>query len=185
MLSNHFILWHPLVLLTSIFSQHQGFFLSQFFSSDGQIIRVSASASVLPINIQDWFPLGWTGVFSKTSSKASILWCSVFWADAQSFSPTFTSIYDYLKTIALTRWTFVGKVMSLLFICWLARAFSPRSKCLLILWLQSPSAMILKPKKINLSVSIVSASICQEVIELDAMILAFCVLSFKQTFFSV
>ena len=80
------------------------------------------------------------------------------------------------KTVALTRQPFVGKVMSLLFYI-LSRfviAFLPRSKCLLISWLQSPYAMILEPKKINsLTVSIVSPSICHEVMGPDAMILIF------------
>ena len=80
------------------------------------------------------------------------------------------------KTVAFTRWTFVGKVMSLLFNM-LSRfivAFLPRSKCLLISWLQSPFAVILEPKKIkSVTVSIVSPSICHEVMELDAMIFIF------------
>ena len=78
------------------------------------------------------------------------------------------------KTIALTRWTFVGKVMSLLFnmLSRLVIAFLPRSKHLLISWLQSPSAVILELKKIkSVSVSIVSPSICHEVMRPDAMIL--------------
>ena len=80
------------------------------------------------------------------------------------------------KTIALTRSTFVGTVMSLLFnmLCRFVIAFLPRSKPLLISWLQSPSAVILEPKKIkSATVSIVSLSICHEVMGLDAMILVF------------
>ena len=80
------------------------------------------------------------------------------------------------KTIALTRGTFVGKVMSLLFnmLSQLVIAFLPRSKSLLISWLQSPSTVILEPKKIkSLTISIVSPSICHEVMGLDAMILVF------------
>ena len=80
------------------------------------------------------------------------------------------------KTIALTRWTLVGKVMSLLFnvLSRLVIAFLPRSKRLLISWLQSPSAVILEPKKIkSLTVSIVSPSICHEVLGPGAMILVF------------
>ena len=80
------------------------------------------------------------------------------------------------KTRALTKRTFVGKVMSLLFkmLSRFVIAFLPRSKCLLISWLQSPSAMILEPKKIkSLTVSIFSPSICHEVMGLDAMILVF------------
>ena len=80
------------------------------------------------------------------------------------------------KTIALTRWTFVGKVMSLLFnmLPRLVIAFLPRSKHLLISWLRSPSAVIVEPKKIKfVIVSIVSPSICHEVMRQDAMILIF------------
>ena len=80
------------------------------------------------------------------------------------------------KIIALTIWTFVGKVMSLLFniLCRSLIAFLPRSKHLLISWLQSPSAVILEPKKIkSVTVSIISPSICHEVMGLDAMILVF------------
>ena len=80
------------------------------------------------------------------------------------------------KGIALTRQIFIGKIMSLLFNMWprLVIAFLPRSKCLLISWLQSPSAVILEPRKIkSLTVSIVSPSICHEVMGLDAMILVF------------
>ena len=80
------------------------------------------------------------------------------------------------KTTALTRRTFVGKVMSLLFnmLSRYVKAFLPRSKRLLISWLHSPSAVILEPKKIkSLTISIVSPSICHEVIGLDAMILVF------------
>ena len=77
------------------------------------------------------------------------------------------------KTIALTRWNFVGKVMSPLFnkLSKLVITFLPRGKCLLISWLQSPSAVILEPQKIK-SVS-VSPSICHEVMRLDTMILVF------------
>ena len=80
------------------------------------------------------------------------------------------------KIIALTRWTFVGKVMSLLFniLSRLVITFLPRSKCLLILWLQSPSTVILEAPQIKFAtVSIVSPSICHEVMGPDAMILVF------------
>ena len=89
------------------------------------------------------------------------------------------------KTIALTRRTFVGKVISLLFIMLsrLVIAFFPRSKCLLISWLQWLSAVILEPKKIKpVTVSIVSPSICHEVMGLDAMIFIFSMSSFKAAF---
>ena len=103
-------------------------------------------------------------------------------------------MHGYEKNITLTRWTFVGKVMSLLFnmLCMLVIAFLPRSKHLLISWLQSPSAVILQPKKMkSITVSIVFPSICHlsiylfpiyPVMELDAMILVFWMLSFKPTF---
>ena len=89
------------------------------------------------------------------------------------------------KTIALTRQTFVGKVMSLLFniLFRFVIAFLPRNKHLLISWLQSPSAVMWEPKKIkSLTVSIVSPSICHEVMGPDAMIFVFWMLSFKPTF---
>ena len=105
------------------------------------------------------------------SSKASILQHSAFF-----ISPTLTSIHDYWKNIALTRRTFVGKVMSLLFnkLSRLVITFLARSKCLLISWLQSPSVVIFKPTKIkSVTVSAVSPSICHEVMGPDAMILVF------------
>ena len=105
------------------------------------------------------------------SSKASVLRCAAFFMVRLShpFMTTF-------KTIALTRQTFVRKVMSLLFHMQsrFVIAFHPRSKSLLISWLQSPSAVILEPPKIkSLTVSIVSSSICHEVMGPDAMILVF------------
>ena len=105
------------------------------------------------------------------SSKASILRRSAFFT-VQLSHPYMTTG----KTKALTRWTFVGKAMSLLFnmLSRLAIAFLPRSKRLLISWLQSPSAVTLEPKRIkSLTVSTVSPSICHEVIGPDAMILVF------------
>ena len=132
------------------------FQMSQFFASGGQSIGVSASTSVLPMNTQDWSPLGWTGWISLQSkglfksllqhhsSKASILRCSPFFIAQLSCPYIITG-----KTIALTRWTFFGKVMSLLLnmLSRLVITFLPRSKRLLISWLQSPSAVILEPPK--------------------------------------
>ena len=114
------------------------------------------------------------------SSKPSILWCSAFFI-VQLSHPYMTTG----KTIALTRWTFVGKVMSLLFnmLSKLVIAFLPRSKWLLISWLQSPSTVILEPKKIKSGlVSIVSPSVCHEGMGPDAMIFAFWMLRFKPAF---
>ena len=114
------------------------------------------------------------------SSKASILWCSAFFI-VQLSRPYITTG----KTIALTRWTFVSNVMSQSFNIQSRAviAFLLRSKCLLISWLQSPSAVILEPKKIkSATVSTVSPSICHDVMGPDAMIFVFWMLSFKPTF---
>ena len=119
-------------------------------------------------------------LLQQHSSKASILQPSAFFM-VQLWHPYLTTG----KTIALTRQTFVGKVTSLLFntLSRLVIAFLPRSKHLLISWLQSPSAVILEPKKIKpVTVSIVSPSICHEVMGTDAMILVFWMLSFKPVF---
>ena len=114
------------------------------------------------------------------NSKASILWRSAFFT-VQLSHPYMTTG----KTIALTRWTFVGKVMSLLLnmLSRLVITFLPSSKCLIISWLQSSSAVILEPQKIkSVTVYIVFPSVCHEVMGLDAMILVFWMLSFKMTF---
>ena len=114
------------------------------------------------------------------TSKASILWCSAFFTVQLSHSYSTTG-----KTTALTRWTCVGNITSLLFnmLSRLMIAFLPRNKRLLISWLHSPSAVILEPKKINfLTVSIVSPTICYEVMGPDAMILVFWMLNFKPAF---
>ena len=147
--------------------------MSQFFASGGQSIGVSASASVLPINIQDWisFRMDWLDLLENQetlksllqyhSSKASILQHSVFFI-VQPSHPYITTG----KTIALTRGTFVGKVMSVLFnmLSRMVISFLSGSKHLLISWLQSQSAVTLEPKKINfVTVSTVSPSICHEV----------------------
>ena len=103
--------------------------------------------------------------------RASVIWCSAF------FIVQLSHLYmTTRKIIALTRWTFVGKVISLLFnmLPRLVIAFLPRSKHLLISWLQSPSAVILEPKKIKSdTVSTVSSSIFHEVMGPDAMIFVF------------
>ena len=116
------------------------------------------------------------------SAKASILRHSAFFM-VQLSHPYMTTG----KLIALSTGTFVGKVMSLLFnmLSRLVIAFLPRTKHLLISWLQSSSAVILGPKKIkSVTVSIVSPSICHEVMGADARILVFWMLSFKPTFYS-
>ena len=161
MTSNHLILCRPLLLPPSIFPSIRGSFPeSQLFASGGQSIGVSASTSVLPMNTQDWSPLGWTGWIScspRDSQESSpIAQFKSINSSVLSFlySPTLTSIHDTGKTMALTRRTFVGKVMFLLFkmLSRLIISFLPRSKRLLISWPQSPSAVILEaPQKISLS----------------------------------
>ena len=128
--------------------------MSQLFTLGGQSIGVSALASVLPMNTQDSFRMDWLDLLAVQgtlksllqhhSSKASILWHSVFFT-IQISHPYMTTG----KTVALTRWTFVGKVMSLLLnmLSRLVITFLPRRKRLLISWLQSPSAVILELKK--------------------------------------
>ena len=125
--------------------------VSQLFASGGQSIGPSASAPVIPMNFQGWFPLGLTSLISLLSKG---LWKSPSTPQFKSmnssalsflYGPALTSIQDYWKkNIALIRWIFVGKVISLHFnmLSRLVIAFLPRSKHLLISWLQSPSAVI-------------------------------------------
>ena len=157
--------------------------MSQLFASGGQSIGVSASTSVLPMNTQGLISLrmGWLDLLAVQgtlksllqhhSSKASILRHSAFFT-VQLSHPYMTTG----KTIALTRWPFVDKVMSLLFnrLSRFVIAFLPRSKCLLISWLQSPSAVILEPPQNKVShCSHFFPSICHEVMGPDALILVF------------
>ena len=177
--SNHLILYRPLLLLPSVFPS----------------IRVFSNESALPIRWPKYwsfifnispsnehpglisFRIDWLDLFAVQgtlksllqhhSSKASILRHSAFFMVQLSYP------YMTIGKIALTRWTFVGKAMSLLFnmLSRLVIAFLPRSKHLLISWLKSPSAVILEPKKTK-SLT-VSPSICHEVMGPD-VILVFC-----------
>ena len=156
--SNHLLLYLPLLLLPSIFPSLKVF-------SNELVLRIrwpkywSFSFSISPSNEYsglisfriDWFDLlavpgTLKSLLQHHSSKASILWCSAFFIAQLSYPYMTTG-----KIIALTRQTFVGQVMSLLFnvLSRLVIAFLPRSKCLLISWLQSPSAVILEPRKIK------------------------------------
>ena len=155
------------------------FLMSPFFASGGQSIGASASVSVLPMNIQDLFPLGWTGWISLKSKGLSGVFSNTTIQKHQFFSAQlslWSNSHIHTKLLenhSLNRWTFVGKVMSLLFnmLSRLVITFLPRSKRLLISWLQSPSAVILEPPKIkSLTISTVSPSICREVMGPDAMI---------------
>ena len=189
--SNHLILCCPLLLLFSIFPS------IRVFSNESVLIRWpkhwSFSFSISPSNEysrlitfrMDWMDLlavrgTHESLIQHHSSKASILRHSAFFT-VQLSHPYMTTG----KTVALTRRTFVGKVMSLLLnmLSRLVITFLPRSKHLLISWLQSPSAVILEPRKIkSATVSTVSPSISHEVMGPDAMIFVFWMLSFKPTF---
>ena len=190
--SNHLILCCPLLLPPSIFPS----------------IRVFSSESVLSIR----WPKYWTFSFSINPSNeySGLISFRMDWLDLLAVQGTLKSLHQHHsskalilqhsalfivqlshpyvtpgKTTALTRWTFVGKVMSLLFhmLSRFVITFLPRSKCLLISWLQSPSAVILEPPKIkSVTVSIVSLSIYHEMMGPDAMILVFWMLSFKPAF---
>ena len=157
----------------------ESFPMSQLFTWGGQVLEFQLQHHSLQRNPRaDLLQNGLVGSpcsprdsqesLLNYSSKASILRCSAFFT-VQLSHPYMTTG----KTIALTRRTFVGKVMSLLFsvLSRLDITFLPRSKCLLISWLQLPSAMILEPKTIKSdAVSTVSPSISHEVMGLDAMI---------------
>ena len=180
---NHFILCRPLLLLPSIFPS------LRVFSNESALhirwltcwsfsfnISLSNEHPGLISFRMDWlYLLAVQGTLKSLlqhhSSKASILQCSAFFI-VQLSHPYMTTG----KTIALTRWTFVGKVMSLLFnmLSRLVITFLSRNKHLLISWLQSPSEVILEPRKIkSATVSTVYPPICHEVMGPDAMILVF------------
>ena len=125
------------------FPSSGSFQMSQLFTSGGQSNGVLASTSALWMNTQDWSPLEWTGWISLQSKGLSRVFSNTTVRKHQFFSAFFIVqlSHPYMtteKTIALTRWTFVGKVMSLLFnmLSRLAIIFLPRSKRLLISWLQ-------------------------------------------------
>ena len=170
--SNNLILCRPLLLLPSIFSSIRVFSNEsvlcirwpKYWTFSFSISPTNEFSGLISFRI-NWLDLlavqeTFKSLLKYRSSKASILWHSAFFI-VQLSHPYMTTG----KTIALTRWTFVGKVMSLLFnmLSSLVIAFLPRTKHLLISWLQSPSTVILEPKKIkSLTVSIVSLSICHQ-----------------------
>ena len=189
--SNHLILCHPLLLLPSTFPG-----IRVFYSKSALRIRWpkywSFSFNISPSNEHpglvsfrmdrlDLLAVQGTlkSLLQQHSSKASILLCSASFI-VQLSHPYMTTG----KTIALTRWIFVGKVMSLLFnmLFWLVITFLLRSIHLLISWLQSPSAVILQPQ--NIKFVTVSPSICHEVMGPNAIISVFRMLSFKAIFHS-
>ena len=179
--SNHLILYCHLLLCLQSFPASASFQMSQLFAS-GWPRDWSFSFSISPSNECsalisfriDWFDLlavqgTLKSLLQHHSLKASILWCSVFFMVQLShpYMPTG-------KTIDLTLWAFVSKAASLLFnmLFRLVIAFLPKSNCLLILWLPSPSAVILEPKKI-LSHCFHCFSVCHEVMGPNAMIFGF------------
>ena len=190
--SSHLYLCHPLFLLPPttpsirVFSNESTLHMrwSKHWSFSFSIIPAKELPGLIFFRM-DWLDLlavqgTLRSLLQHHSSKASILQCSAFFT-VQFSHPYITTG----KTIALTRWTFVGKVMSLLLnmLSTLVITFLPRSKCLLISWLQSPSAVILEPPKIKSDTdSTVSPSISHEVMGPDAMIFVFWMLSFKPTF---
>ena len=189
--SNHLILCRPLLLLPSMFPSIRVF-------SNESVLHIrwpkyySFSFNISPSNVHpgltsfrmdclDLLAVQGTlkSLLQHHSSKASILRRSAFFI-VQLSHPYMTTG----KTIPLTRWTFAGKVMSLLFnmLSTLVITFLSRSKHLLISWLQSPSTVILEPTKINsATVSTVPPSICHEVMGLDAMILVFWMLEKRKS----
>ena len=192
--SNHLILCHTLLLPPSVFPSIRVFSNElvlrirwpKYWSFNFSISPSSENSGLISFRM-DWLDLlavqgTLKSLLQHHSSKASILRHSPFFV-VQLSNPYMTTG----KTIALTRWTFVGKIMALLFnmLSRLVIAFLLRSKRLFISWLQSPSAVILEPPKIkSLNVSIVSPSICLEVMGPDAMIFIFRTLRFKPTFHS-
>ena len=155
--SSHLILCHPLLLLPQSLPASGSFPMSQLFAWGGQSTGVSASASVLPKKSQGWSAFGWTGWISLQAKGLSRVFSNTTVQKHQFFGTQLSSqsIHDHFshpytttgKTIALTRQTFVGKVISLHFnmLSRLAITFLLRIKCLLISRLQSPSAVILEP----------------------------------------
>ena len=167
------------------FSASVSFPVSQLFPSDGQNIWAS---SVLLMNTWGLVPLGLTGLISLLSKGLSRIFCSTtvqkhqflgsqpsLWSNSHICTWLLEKLYLWLDRL-------VGKVMPLLFnmLSGFVIAFLPRNKCLLILWLQSPSTVILEPPKIKSDT--VSPSICCEVMGSDAMILIFWMLSIKPAF---
>ena len=190
--SSHLILCHPLLLLSPIppsirvFSNESTLHMRwpEYWSFSFSISPSKEIPGLISFRM-DWLDLfviqgTLKSLLQHHSSKASILQHSAFFTVQLSYPYMTTG-----KTIALTRWIFVGKVMSLLLnmLSRLVITFLPRSKHLLISWLQSPSAVILEPQKIKSdTVSTVSPSISREVMGPDAMIFVLWMLNFKPTF---
>ena len=164
----------------------------QLFVSGGQSIAASASSSVPPMNIKHWFHLELTGVipllskeFLRDFSNNTVQKHQFFSAQPSLWSNSHIHTWLLEKIIALTIWTFVSKVMSLLFntLSSFIIAFLPRSKHILVSWLQSPSAVILEPKKIkSVTICLASPSVGHKVTGPDAIMLVFLNVEFKLGF---
>ena len=191
-LSNHLILCCPLLHLPSIspnirdFSNESALHIRwpKYWSSSFSISLSNEYSKLISFKIDGFDLLAFQGtlksLLQQHSLKAPILWCSAFLIAQLSHRYTTAG-----KTIALTIQTFVAKVMSFLFniLSRFVIAFLSRSNCLLILWLQSPSATILEPmKRKSVTASTFPPSIYHEVMGLDAIILGFWMLSFKPAF---
>ena len=166
--------------------------MSHFFASGAPNIGVSTLASASPMNIQDWYPLGWNDWISLQSKGLSRVFPTPQFKNISSWILSFLVqlSHPYLATekiIALTRQMFVSKVMSLLFIMLsrLAIGFLPSSKRLWFHGCNHHLQRFWSPSKLSLSVPIVSPSICHEVMGPDAMIWIFWMLSFKPVFFTL
>ena len=155
--SNHLVLCRPLLLMPSVFPSVRVFSKESVLRINGE--SIGASASVLPMNIQGWFPLGLTDLMSLRSKWLSRIFSNTTVQKHQFFikafkllyGPTLTSIYDYWKNHSFDYMDRCRQVMSLLFnmLSMFVIAFLPRSKHCLISWLQSTFEVILEPKKIK------------------------------------
>ena len=190
--------WHYATISSSVspFSSPQSFPTSGsfptswLFAPGGQSIGTSASASLLPMNIQDSFPLGWTGWISLQSKgplknllqhhnlKASIFQLPAFFMVQHSHLYMTTGKNHSFDCTNLCQ---QNDVSAFKYTLWVCHSFSYKEQVSFISWLQSPSMVILEPKKIK-STSTFPPSICDEEMGPDAMILAFLMLSFKQAF---
>ena len=187
--SSHLILCRHLLLLPPVPPSIRVFSNESTLRTRWQCIGVSALASFLPKNTQGWSPLEWTGWISLQSKGLSGVFSKTTVQKHQFFGTQLSlwSMRNCWKNHSFDYTDFVSKVMSLLFnmLSRLVIAFLPRGKHLLISWLQSPSVVILEPKKIkSFTVSTVYPSICHEVMGLDAMILVIWMLSFEPVFHS-
>ena len=179
--SSHLILWRPLLLCPQSFPASGTSPMSQLFQSDDQNTGASAPASVLPISIQGLFPLKLTGLILLSKGLWSVfssttVWMHYFFCASLSLLSSSQTIHDPWEDYSLdyTDVCWQSNVSAFQNTSRFVKAFLPRSKYLLISWLQSPSAVISEPKKRkSVTTSTFFSFICHEVIGLDAMNLVF------------